>query len=151
MEYRVPGISEATFEDVLRLRRDNEAFGEWRIAFGQVLDLVQREQPGSQAKFEVEVRQAAESILQPRAEDLRVKVKGSSALERIFLPSSLSVGAAGIALWISGSVPVATLVGGALTPAAWLLERAVKRWNRSGRKATLVREFYGYLLDDREK
>jgi hypothetical protein len=148
MQFDVPGASKISFADILSLRKNEEAFQEWRIAFRQVIDMAQKESPKDQQAFDLEVRSAAETIMIPLTEQLKSKVRSSSALEKMLVPSALSVGAGLIAFSaLGGSFPAAALVGAGLSPAGWVAEKLIKRFNKSGRKATKVREFYSYLLE----
>lgn len=148
MQFEVPGLSEVELSDVLSLRKNEDAFREWRIAYGQVLDMVQKESPKDQKAFDAEIRLAAETIMTPLTEQLKSKAKSSSALEKIFVPSALSIGGGLIAFASFGdSFPTAALVGAGLSPAGWVMEKLIRRFNKGGCKATMVREFYSYLLE----
>lgn len=148
MQFDVPGTSKISFSDVLSLRKNEDAFYEWRIAFRQVIDMAQKESPKDQQAFNAEVRLAAETIMTPLTEQLKTKVKSSSALEKMLIPSALSVSAGLIAFsGFGASFPIAALVGAGLSPAGWVAEKLIKRFNKSGRKAMMVREFYSHLLE----
>lgn len=148
MQFEVPKLSKVELSDILSLRKNEDAFREWRVAFGQVLDLVQKESPKDQKGFDAEIRVAAETIMTPLSEQLKSKVKSSPAMEKIFVPSALTIGAGLVAFTaFDASFPAAALVSAGISPVGWVAEKLNRRFNKGGRKATLVREFYSYLLE----
>ena len=148
MQFEVPMLSDIKLTNVLSLRKNEDAFREWRIGFGQVLDMVQKEFPKDQKEFDAEIRLAAETIMTPLSEQLKSKVKSSPILEKILVPSALSVGAGFVAFTgFDASFPAAAMVGAGLSPVGWVAEKLNRRFNKGGRKATLVREFYSYMIE----
>ncbi len=147
LQYEVPGAAKASFERIIALRKNEDAFHEWRREFGKVLDKAQEEGPADEKQFEVEFKDAAQDILSPRVKELE-KATASSALEKIFVPASLSIGAGAAAVYVADIVfPPTAIAAASLAPAGWVLDKIIKRFNKSGRKATVLKEFYGYLLD----
>ena len=109
--------------------------------------MAQRESPADQDAFDAEVRLAAETILTPRAEQLDEKVRGSTVLEQLVIPGAVAIGGGLVAYGITGAVDISTAAAVAVSPAAWVLDKLRRRFDRAGRKAKRVREFYGYLLE----
>jgi hypothetical protein len=148
LQYDVPGIEKASFERVVELRKNEDAFNEWRREFGKVLEKAQKENPEDEQQFEIEFKQAADDQLTPRVKELQ-KASSSSTLEKIFVPSSLSIGAGAAAFYAAGlaAFPPTAIAAAALAPAGWVIDKLIRRFNKSGRKAAILREFYGYLLE----
>lgn len=147
LRYDLPGVEKASFERVIALRNSENAFWEWRTEFGRVLDKAQSEQPADEEQFEAEFREAADASLMPRVKELE-KAAASSVLEKWLVPSALALGASAIAFSVAGlPVPPTTAGTAALVgPGNWAVDKIMKRFNKGGRKATILREFYGYLL-----
>jgi len=148
LKYDVPGVKKATLNSIISLRKNEDAFHEWRREFGKILDKAQEELPIDQKQFDAEFREAAESFLTPRVEELE-KVAASSTLEKILFPAALAIGAGAAAFYTVGlsEFPPTAITMPLLTPIAWVLEKARRRFNKTGRKAALLREVYGYLLE----
>jgi hypothetical protein len=148
LRYDVPGLKRVDFERVVELHKNEDAFNEWRREFGRMLDTAQKEQPVDEQQFEIDFKHAADEQLAPRVKDLE-KATSSSTLEKIFVPASLSIGAGAVAFYTAGLAvfPPTALAAATLAPAGWAIDKVIRRFNKSGRKAAILREFYGYLLD----
>ena len=146
LRYDVPGVGRATFERITELRRNEDAFNDWRIAFGQIIDKAQNEVFFDEHLFQTEFAHAADSYLTPRVKDIE-KAMSSSVLEKILVPASLSIGAGALVFSAGVSFPLTAAAAAALAPVGWVIDKANKRFNKSGRRAKILKEFYGYLLD----
>jgi hypothetical protein len=146
LNYQMPGISKISLREIIALRQKEDAFYQFRRSFAEVLDIVHKESPPDQAQFEIEFREAAETVLRPRIEDIEKRLRGSSALAGILKPTGLLIGGGIITFLITGTLPISVPVGTGLVTVSWVAERIYRRFSKSGRSARLVRQFYGYLI-----
>jgi hypothetical protein len=148
LRYDVPGLKKVSFERAVVLRDNEDAFHEWRKAFGNVIDKAQSAQPINEKQFESEFLEAVDELLTPRIEELEKATK-SSFLEKILVPASMTLGAGAVAFNLAGldTFPPTAVAGAALAPISWVIDKVRKRFNRAGRKATILQEFYGYLFE----
>src|SRR5205085_7875190 len=51
LQYDVPGVEKASFESVISLRNNEDAFNEWRREFGKVLEQAREEHPYDDEQF----------------------------------------------------------------------------------------------------
>jgi len=149
----LPGVSQAPLDDVVWLRRNEEAFEEWRRDLREVLRLVWESDPGTPQQFEVEFARAVEDRLTPRIAALKAKTGGSSALTKLLLPAALTIGGGVVtaALFPAASplaaVAGSTVVGASTGAIGWLGEQLIARFGKSGRRAARLRQFYGHFSE----
>lgn len=147
-QFEVPGIKKATVSEILNLRNNEAAFAEWRISFGQLMDSTRAEEPKDQAQFLVEFKQKASDILTPKLSAINSALK-SSAVEKILMPASVTLGA-GFAVYSLTApetrYPIGSIASASFTSVAWVLDKLNKRFNKSGKKAAILKEFYGFML-----
>jgi len=119
-----------------------------RRAWREKLNISQNEQPRDEAQFDREFRYEADALLASRVKELE-KAAASSVLEKWLVPSALTLGASAIAFSVAGlPVPPTTADTAALVgPGNWAVDKMIKRFNKGGCRATVLREFYGYLLE----
>lgn len=139
-------MGRATFERIIELRKNEDAFNDWRLAFGQIIDRSQNEEPLDEHQFQTEFAHAADSYLTPRVKDIE-KAMSSSVLEKILVPASLSIGAGALVFSAGVSFPLTAAAAATVAPVGWVIDKANKRFNKSGRRGKILKEFYGYLLD----
>jgi hypothetical protein len=147
LRHEVPGLRELDMETVIKLRRNEDAFRDFRRSFGEVLDRAQKELPTDERQWQAEFAQAADDILQPRLADLR-RVTSSSVVEKFFIPAALSIGAGTAAYYVADlpAFPVPAITTASFAVFNWVLDKLNKRVSKSGRKAEVLREVYGMLL-----
>jgi hypothetical protein len=88
--------------------------------------------------------------LTPRVEVLKEKIKGSTSVGNTMKLGGAVLG--GVIAYLNGGSLEASIAaaGGAkvaLDGAALVIEKAMRRFNKSGRKAACLAEFYGELLE----
>lgn len=155
----LPGVSQAPLDEIVRLRRNEEAFDEWRCDLRDVLRLVWESEPGTPQEFEVEFARAVEDRLKPRVEALKAKTKASSSLTTLLLPAALTVGGWVYAATLFPSapplvvagVPVSAVVGTSTITLNWLGQHLFTRFKKSGRRAAQLRQFYGHFIEETPK
>lgn len=147
LQQKVPGVSQASLRDIISLRRSEEAFRDFSKSFSEVLDRVHRESPVDETQFKVEFREAVETLLTPRIEDINTKIKASPVLTTIFISAALILGGGVITYMLTHTWPLGTGVSASLIPVSWIVDKIHKRFNKVGRKGALLRQFYGYLIE----
>jgi hypothetical protein len=157
MQYDVPGVSKASLSEIIALRKNEDAFHEWNSSFGRILEEAHKKAQNfhdDERQFNVELLQAAEAELRKCKEDLQAEVRGSSALDKILIPGALAIGVGSVVAWATHSPEhgVAASAGAktALNTASWVATKLKKRYDKSGQKARLLCEFYGYLLESQK-
>jgi hypothetical protein len=148
-DYGVPALRNITFREVLRLRRNEEAFADWRSALGSVVTSAMSGAEGTE-EFRREFDRASLDLLKPRIEVLNGLNSRSSALDHVLLPSAASFGAYFFATKVVGTNPdaiVTALATAGMTPVTWLVQWLHRRYNQIGRKSALLGAFYGSLVD----
>ena len=147
-QYRLPGVQQAPVNEIINLRRNHDAFAEWRNVLSGLLEQVRKETPAPDpAQFEAEFKRAAEAQLTPKLQAIRSSVGQSQVLSKMLVPGSLTLGGGVITYVITQQPFTAAAVSSALAPVSWILDRMIKRFNREGRQAGILRDFYGYLIN----
>ena len=136
------------FRDVITLRQDEDVFNEWHLAFSKFIDIAQNISLKEEATFKAEVREAAETLLNPCVEKLEKRVKESVALGNILTPSALSIGTRAITVTIHQNAPTIQAVATTGTSIDRLAGRLVKRLEKLGQEPNLMRDFYSFLLEN---
>ena len=139
---RLTGIDRIPFTDVIRLRRDDEAFATWRRALEAVMERVHGERVEDERAFEREFRHAAEELLTPEIERMERALRGS-VFGDLVVPGGVAVAGGVITLALTHGFPAATLAAGPLSYVGKLL---YNRYGKAGRRAGLVRQFFGRLI-----
>jgi hypothetical protein len=145
--YELPGVNALPLDELIYLRCNVPAFQEWRLGVESFLEQVRKEEPEDSEQERVELRHAGEAILRPKVESLNKEIKGSSALEKIFLPGFIAASSAMVTYHLTGSLPVSTIVSGGVTSGSWIIDKVLHQFRRKPAKAAAVREVYNSLLD----
>ena len=150
----LPGVSGTSLVDIARLRQNEEAFEEWRRDLRTIVAMVRASGDASDADFRRDFAQTAQDRLLERAEILKAKTKSSPALTKLLTPATLAIaGAALTAMYYPSSAPLiagvpATAVASTSAGATgWLIDVMYTRFKKAGRRATLLRDFYGRFLE----
>jgi hypothetical protein len=147
-QYRLPGVEQAPVNEIISLRRNHDAFAEWRNALCGLLEQVRKEAPTPDpAQFETEFKRAAEAQLTPKLQAIRSSIGQSQVLSKMLVPGLLTLGGGVITYIITQQPFTAGAVTSALAPVSWIADKMIKRYNREGRKEGILRDFYGYLSD----
>lgn len=146
----LPSISNVSMSTIVSLRKNGDAFDEWRSDFHKVMATVDASSVARPEQAAVELQRGFEDILRPRVEQLKEKIKGSPVMDKIFTPAVLALAGSVVTFSITGDPHVSltgALVSASLSPAAWMIEKLGRRYRKSGRKDALLAEFYGQLLN----
>lgn len=142
LRYDLPGASKIPVADLVRLRRDDEAFAIWRSNFGAVVRQAVAEASDDQGKFEVELRQAAGERLEPAVKAMEAQTKNSPFWSAAIAPAVTLLG--GVATWMTTtSFPLTIAFGTVGAAAGWAAESLRRRLSRPNCSATVMRQFYG--------
>jgi hypothetical protein len=147
-QYQLPGAQQAPVNEIISLRRNHDAFAEWRNVLCGLLEQVRKEAPAPDpAQFEAEFKRAAEAQLTPKLQAIRSSIGQSQVLSKMLVPGLLTLGGGVITYRITQQPFTTAAVTGALIPVSWIADKMIKRFNREGRQAGILRDFYGYLID----
>ena len=147
-QYRLPGVQQAPVNEIINLRRNHDAFAEWRNVLSGLLEQVRKEAPAPDpAQFEAEFKRTAEAQLTPKLQAIRSSIGQSQFLSKVLVPDSLTLGGGAITYMITQQPFTSAAVTSALAPVSWIAEKMIKRFNRDGRQAAILRDFYGYLIN----
>ena len=147
-QYRLPGVEQAPVNEIITLRRNHDAFAEWRNVLSTLLEQVRKETPAPDpAQFEAEFKRTAEAQLTPKLQAIRSSIGQSQILSKMLVPGLVTLGGGVITFIINQQQFTTAAVSSALTSVSWLSDKLIKRYNRDGRQAGILRDFYGYLIN----
>lgn len=142
---RLPLITGLEASAVVRVRRDEEAFEDWRRALRRAVRQIESS-PSSGAAFETESKEVLGDSLTPMAEEVGRAVRRSAILRdsvhdaKINLATGVAVAGTAGALGAAPPAAIATAAGGAFS--GWLLRSIFPR-RRRGAQAVIA-----HLLND---
>jgi hypothetical protein len=146
--FKIPAAAQASLQDVVSLRLNEEAFYEFRTAFQEILLAVSDSRPGDESTFSMEFRRHAYESLVDRRRRVTQLRKSSDKLQQI--PTGVFLmGASGIESSITHEAPVGSVLATAATSSAWLA-LYLKRKATVKKNDELTRTFFSYLAPGKD-
>lgn len=145
-EFSVPGPSSAATEEVVRLRLNEEAFSEFRMAFEHILRQVAEADPADDTIFSDEFSRHASATLYDRRSAVIRSRRRSDVLQGILTSAGLA-GAAIVESSITHQFPIGSSLAATAATVGWLIP-AIRTRAAESASRMLLTKFYGYLIPE---
>ncbi len=144
--YEIPGIQNPTIDDIISLRKNENAFNEWRSEYSSIInETLGRSQISSNAEFQKEFKYNTDERLKPIVSKLNEKTNSNKVITDLLIPGGLAIGGSMLTYEVTNSL-IATLLPTATVPVSWALKRIAGKLGKENRKDITLRDFCGHFI-----